>query len=248
MTRLLTATAVTALMLSSALAQTTPPRGDTSPPGQGMFFSAPKPGELPGSKLLRSNVYGPDNAKIGDINDIYIERNGAVQIVVIGVGGFLGIGEKDVAIPFKELNITPTASGDGIEKITVRYTKEQLNQAPKFVRSPSTTTTSMRRESPPAPAAGDTTRRSDQQMASTELTPDQRRSIYVVVMREKVAAPPPADWRATVGTDVPQSVQLYDLPSDVAVPNAKNYRYTVAGNQVVLVDPSSRKVIHVITQ
>ena len=54
-------------------------------------------------KLIGVAVYGPDNKKIGTITDILIGHDGAARLVVIGVGGFLGMGTKDVAVPFGAL-------------------------------------------------------------------------------------------------------------------------------------------------
>ena len=51
-------------------------------------------------KLIGVPVYGPDEKQIGKIKDVLIDHNGAAQTVVVGVGGFLGFGEKDVAVPF----------------------------------------------------------------------------------------------------------------------------------------------------
>jgi sporulation protein YlmC with PRC-barrel domain len=51
-------------------------------------------------KLIGVDVYGADNKKIGKIDDILMGHDGKAQAVVIGVGGFLGIGKKDVAVPF----------------------------------------------------------------------------------------------------------------------------------------------------
>lgn len=56
-----------------------------------------------GSKLVGLNVYGSDNQKIGDINEVILDRNGQAKAVVIGVGGFLGIGEKNVAVAFDKV-------------------------------------------------------------------------------------------------------------------------------------------------
>ena len=53
------------------------------------------------SKLVGVSVVGPDQKKIGSIADILVDHNGDAQTVVISVGGFLGIGEKNVAVPFK---------------------------------------------------------------------------------------------------------------------------------------------------
>jgi sporulation protein YlmC with PRC-barrel domain len=53
------------------------------------------------SKFVGVDIYGTNNEKIGDVNDLILDHEGMVQAVVIGVGGFLGIGEKNVAVPFK---------------------------------------------------------------------------------------------------------------------------------------------------
>ena len=52
------------------------------------------------SKLVGVDVYGTDNVKIGDVSEVLMDAQGNAQAVVIGVGGFLGIGEKNVAVPF----------------------------------------------------------------------------------------------------------------------------------------------------
>jgi sporulation protein YlmC with PRC-barrel domain len=51
-------------------------------------------------KLVGVGVYGPDEKQIGKIDDLVMDHNGATQTVVIGVGGFLGFGKKEVAVPF----------------------------------------------------------------------------------------------------------------------------------------------------
>jgi sporulation protein YlmC with PRC-barrel domain len=51
-------------------------------------------------KLIGVGVYGPDDKQIGKIDDLLVDKNGSTQTVVIGVGGFLGFGKKDVAVPF----------------------------------------------------------------------------------------------------------------------------------------------------
>ncbi len=55
------------------------------------------------SKLVGVKVVGTDQKKIGSIEDLLIDHDGNAQTVVIGVGGFLGIGAKDVAVPFKTM-------------------------------------------------------------------------------------------------------------------------------------------------
>jgi sporulation protein YlmC with PRC-barrel domain len=55
------------------------------------------------SKLVGVTIVGPDEKSVGAVDDILLDHNGNAQAVVIGVGGFLGIGTKDVAVPFKKL-------------------------------------------------------------------------------------------------------------------------------------------------
>jgi len=71
------------------------------------------------SKLIGVNVYNVQNEKLGDISDILLDQSGKVSGVVIGVGGFLGIGERDILVGLDKLNITreplpsPTAATTG---------------------------------------------------------------------------------------------------------------------------------------
>lgn len=55
------------------------------------------------SRLEGMNVYNQGNEKVGDIREVLVNKQGQVEAVVIGVGGFLGIGERDVAVPFNAL-------------------------------------------------------------------------------------------------------------------------------------------------
>jgi sporulation protein YlmC with PRC-barrel domain len=95
----------TALLAAPALAQTSSSSGSgaSSAASSGKFLSEEKPNQWRASKLVGINVYGPNNEKVGDINEVLVDRNGRAEAVVIGVGGFLGLGEKDVAIPFDEV-------------------------------------------------------------------------------------------------------------------------------------------------
>jgi hypothetical protein len=74
---------------------------DSNPSGVAAQF-VPKQSldEWRAPKLIGVAVYGPDNKKIGTIKDIMIGHDGAARSVVIAVGGFLGLGEKEVAVPF----------------------------------------------------------------------------------------------------------------------------------------------------
>ena len=82
---------------------------------------------------------------------------------------------------------------------------------------------------------------------TTTITPEQQTTIYRTITHEQVAVQPPTvEWTPSVGVAVPAQVQLYDMPSTVAVPMVQSDRYTVIGGHVVLVDPSTRRVVQVI--
>ena len=77
-----------------------------------------------------------------------------------------------------------------------------------------------------------------------QLTPVQRQTIYRTIVRERVApAPPTVEYR--VGVRVPESVQLYSVPQEVAVevPAIRAYKYMVVNNRVVLIDPATSQVV-----
>ena len=67
------------------------------------YMTVLKGGEWRASKVKGVNVYNNANEKIGDINEILFDNSGKIDAVVIGVGGFLGMGEHDVAVPFNQL-------------------------------------------------------------------------------------------------------------------------------------------------
>ncbi len=94
------------------------------------------PGSVFSSDLVGQAVYGPGDEKIGDINDILISGTGGVDAVVIGIGGFLGMGEKDVAVPLEQLDIAIV--DDGAE-ISIDATEMELQSAPAFARADGTT-------------------------------------------------------------------------------------------------------------
>lgn len=58
------------------------------------------------SDVYKASVYDPSEHKIGDVTDLMIDSNGNVTAAIIGVGGFLGVTQKDVVIPFKELKVS----------------------------------------------------------------------------------------------------------------------------------------------
>ncbi|MDO9427031.1 MAG: PRC-barrel domain-containing protein [Methylobacterium sp.] len=64
------------------------------------FPTAPAPGTMRVSKIIGVGVIGMDHVRVGTIEDVLLAADGRIETVVIGVGGFLGLGEKYVAVPF----------------------------------------------------------------------------------------------------------------------------------------------------
>jgi sporulation protein YlmC with PRC-barrel domain len=89
-------------MLLPAQAQTNPPPASPAPAAQS---TAPKAhGEMwRSSKLVGLNVYNDQNEKLGDISEILLDKSGKVDGVVIGVGGFLGMGQHDIMVEMSKL-------------------------------------------------------------------------------------------------------------------------------------------------
>jgi sporulation protein YlmC with PRC-barrel domain len=86
----------TALLSSSALAQTAAPPAAKDTPAAAEF--KPTGAHWRSSKLIGVNVYNEQNEKLGDINEIILDPSGKVMGYVIGVGGFLGMGEHDILV------------------------------------------------------------------------------------------------------------------------------------------------------
>jgi sporulation protein YlmC with PRC-barrel domain len=85
------------------------------------------PGDaLPVSEYYKEDVYDAHDSKIGDIKDVLLDKGGHVAAVILGVGGFLGIGEKDVAVPFNAIRVTEK---DGKRYLVMDTTKEALQSA-----------------------------------------------------------------------------------------------------------------------
>jgi sporulation protein YlmC with PRC-barrel domain len=82
------------------------------------------------SDVYKASVYDPKQNKIGDIDDLVINKDdGTISKAVIGVGGFLGVGQKDVAIPFNELKV---ASNSDKTWLVLDESKSQLKAAPAY--------------------------------------------------------------------------------------------------------------------
>jgi sporulation protein YlmC with PRC-barrel domain len=85
----------------------------------------------------KQNVYDPNETKIGDIKDVLVDKSGKIAALIVGVGGFLGAGEKDVAVPFEAVH--PTMK-DKKWWLVMNTTKDNLKSAPGFKYDSNTTT------------------------------------------------------------------------------------------------------------
>ncbi|SMF38762.1 Sporulation protein YlmC, PRC-barrel domain family [Tistlia consotensis] len=156
---LLTTTALVALLAGgAAYGQTTQSGGDATAPatpkaaveGQadagaksdakaGMDAAAPAGGfvtEQDGNEVLATDYIGQSvrngqDEKVGDINDLVMDKDGKVTAAVIGVGGFLGVGEKQVGVPID--SIEARTDKDGNVQLVMQSTREELEAAPDFV-------------------------------------------------------------------------------------------------------------------
>lgn len=77
--------------------------GATQSVNPSSFMTEMRPGMWRATKLDGLDVYNDNNEKVGDINELLLDSSGKVQAVIIGVGGFLGMGERYVAVPFEQI-------------------------------------------------------------------------------------------------------------------------------------------------
>ena len=121
-------------------AQGQTPPAQRAPAGETSVPKAPVAGQivvqdsntvLAKQDLIGQTVYAPDKAKIGSISDLILSKDGkTVEGFVIGVGGFLGIGEKSVALKIDRLKMS--SGSDGVMQLSMDVTKEELNKTPSF--------------------------------------------------------------------------------------------------------------------
>lgn len=119
----------TALLATAAFAQTPPASTADKAPTAATTTTTSASGEWRASKMAGVKVYNDANENIGSVNDLLMDKSGNVKIAVIGVGGFLGMGEHLVAVPYDKLKFVNEA---------VAYTGTSANPNAK---PPATTTT-----------------------------------------------------------------------------------------------------------
>ena len=138
LTTLVAATAIALTALPLAWAQQQPQKDQPAAPPPAATTPAEKMqpqwytrqgGEMRASKLIGADVRNTANEDVGEVNEVILDKDGRVAAVVLGVGGFLGMGERDVAVEFKSLRF---AEKDGTPTITIDATKDALKSAPEW--------------------------------------------------------------------------------------------------------------------
>ena len=121
------------------MAATEQPPADAAAPADQMAADTPEgpaggfevaTQDVSADKLIGSAVYSPSEENLGEVGDVVFDRGGSIEAVVVDVGGFLGVGEKPVALQFDALNIQKDVDGD--MRLMVNATQEQLTNAPSY--------------------------------------------------------------------------------------------------------------------
>ncbi len=142
--KLMIATAVSGLALSTAWAQAPSPSpspstapsapsasSGTEKAGSPQMVPEQKPDQWLASKFKGTDVIGADGQKIGDVSDILLDKSGKVEALVVGTGGVLGIGAKDIAFTMSSFQVIPGTNGKS-DQLKLSTTQDQLKQAADF--------------------------------------------------------------------------------------------------------------------
>ena len=126
--------AASLILAAPVLAQTTTPPVSTPPPaaspsGQPVWYSH-QADEMRASKLIGTKVVNTANETIGDINEIVLGKDGKVAAVIVGVGGFLGVGEREVAMGFESIRMSRDSNNNLV--LTANTSKDALKSAPEW--------------------------------------------------------------------------------------------------------------------
>lgn len=114
---------------------------DTSAAATGGYLTQQSTTQISANDFIGQSVHTAGDETIGDINDLIIEEKGGIVAAVIGVGGFLGVGEKDVAVPMDKITVTHDTAKNEV-RLTTTETAESLKAAPEFKPLDRTTTSS----------------------------------------------------------------------------------------------------------
>jgi sporulation protein YlmC with PRC-barrel domain len=123
--KLVVVAAVAATLIGVAYAQHSQTTG-AAPQGQSQTLATLPPGASTVTNWYKQDVYDPSEKKIGEISDVLVDKDGRVSAFIVSVGGFLGMGEKHVAVPFDTVQET---HGKRDRWLTMNTTKDALKSA-----------------------------------------------------------------------------------------------------------------------
>lgn len=103
----------------------------TTPAAGSGYLTEQGADQIAASTYIGQSVYNASDESIGEINDVIFTKDGSVEAAVIGVGGFLGIGEKNVAVPLDTITVADVPNSDDL-KLTTAETADTLKAAPEF--------------------------------------------------------------------------------------------------------------------
>lgn len=140
---------------TSGAASTSSPSTSASTSGSAKFVSTQSPDQFLASKFKGMDVVGSDDKKIGDVSDILFDKEGKIEAYVVSVGGFLGVGSKDVALAPTAFEVVKGSNGTS-DKLKLAMNKDELKQAQNFepYKAPASTTGAGARPGGTAPAGG----------------------------------------------------------------------------------------------
>ena len=107
------------------------PSTDTAQAGGDSYLTQQAPDQISANTYIGQSVYNGNNESIGSVNDLILKKDGGIVAAVVGVGGFLGIGQKNVAVPVGKVTVAQNAQNGSI-KLTTTETAESLKAAPEF--------------------------------------------------------------------------------------------------------------------
>ncbi len=160
------ATLCTTLVVSASWAQPASPTASRPMPSAGdsafgadeplrvaNFMTQIQPGQWQVSKLEGLEVYNSNNENIGDISELILDRSGKVQAVVVGIGGFLGVGAREVAFPFDQIRFVHEPRAGTTGSTTGEARLAGTSPGGGTVASPSAAGTAATPAAPSSPAA-----------------------------------------------------------------------------------------------
>jgi hypothetical protein len=103
---------------------------EQSAQGSAQFLNEQKSDDILASTLIGQPAVNSQDEGIGEVNDLVTDRSGKILAALIGVGGFLGIGEKDVAVRFEDLKLSRDENNS--VKVVLNISKETLASAPDY--------------------------------------------------------------------------------------------------------------------